>query len=198
MRKLLTRLSPREWSLAVLAVTVGLGFMILRGWVLPAYDEWTALRTMVEAQQAQHLKLLRNLSVKDEVDARFASLDERVWQAESDQVTLSSFLREVEAAARQPNLTLINMKPLVIRREASVVIYPVRLSVAGKPQALVGFVDAVLGGESVTGLESFSIRGVQGGQTVECTLNIWMVCLEEQPPSHVAVPSQVVQGGVVR
>lgn len=185
------RLSARECSMVVATGMTIVGVLVFQQWLLPVYDQWSALRDLVAVQANEHAKLVHNLSVKEEVDARFADLGEAAIQTKSDEITLSQFLRDVEAAARLPSLVLINMKPMPIEQKNYVKIYPVRLSVAGKMQDVLKFVSGLLHGSTVVGLESFSIRGVQGGHSVECTLSFWMVRLI---PDKVVTPAAARAG----
>lgn len=176
-------LHVREWGLLTAALFTIAAVLLVYHWLMPMYDQWTMLRAQVYAQQQELTTLERNLAMREAVEARFVELGRSVIQSESDQIILSRFLREIEAAARQPSLTLINMSPRPIDDNGTSKRYPVRLSVSGTPQDVVEFTAQVLNNSTVVGLESYSLRGVQGGHTIECTLSLWMVRLVEAAPS---------------
>lgn len=169
------RLFVREWALLAGALFVIVAVLLIYHWLLPLYDRWTFLRAQVYAQQQELATLKHNLAMREAVEARFEELGDQVVQSESDQIVLSQFLREVETAARQPSLTLVNMSPRPIEDDGMSKRYPVRLSVAGTPQDVVKFTSQILNSPTVIGLESYSLRGVQGGHTIECTFALWMV-----------------------
>lgn len=151
----------------------------------PALDRLTVKRTSVENGFAQHGRLIKNVSVRDFVEREFANLGEGAFQNESDQITVSQFLRDVESLARQPNMTLLNMKPMPVKAKGQHKIYRVRLSAVGKLQDIVKFVSSLTNRKYITGLSSLSIRGVQGHGVVECAFSIWMVRLQPNSPQGV-------------
>lgn len=159
----------------------------------PALDGLTVKQTAVENAFAQHGRLVKNVSVRDFVEQEFANFADEAFQNESDQITVSQFLRDVESLARQPNMTLLNMKPMPVKVKEQYKIYRVRLSAVGKLQDIVTFVSSLTNRKYITGLSSLSIRGVQGHGVVECTLSIWMVRL--LPNSPQSVVKAAVSGG---
>ena len=177
MTRIFDRLSIREQILAVVAVSVIAGFVLIRAAIVPAVWEWSSLRGDLRSQQIRLSELSKNLTLKGSVDAQFEQLGNKVLQEDSDEATLSEFLRDVERAARYPTLRIINMKPLAVRTEDTHKVYRIRLSVGGKLQEIIQFYSDLMRGSAAAGLESFSIRGVQGGNIVECGLAIWMVRL---------------------
>jgi Tfp pilus assembly protein PilO len=177
MKRWIRKLNAREIILFALTGVAAVSAVGVRSFILPAYDEGSALRSKVRLQAAEYARLEANLQVKDSVNKQFERLGEKVSQSASDQMTLSDFLRELETLARHPSLTLINMKPLPVKNEVTHKIYRVKLSVAGKLQEILQFITDVTNGPDVTGLESFALRGVQGLNMVECNLSLWMVRL---------------------
>ena len=177
MIKLPRRMTTRECVLATATIVVVLGFCIYQRWILPAYDQWLSGRALVKAQTSDYTRLAHNLARKKSVDAQFKMLGDTVWQTASDLATMAEFVREVQMLANQPSITVKNLKGLAVKTEGRHKIYPVRLSVSGSPMEIVQFIRNVMNGPMVTGLESFMIRGVQGGYLVECSFSIWMVRL---------------------
>ncbi len=177
MKTLEWNLEPRRTSLAVIGATAIIFVAICNYMILPAYDEWGSLRQSVAGQQLRFEKLTRNLSVKQSVDDQFAKLGREVMQVDSDQARYSEFLRRLEIQARQAEVSIINIKPFEVNTASTQKIYRVRLSVAGKIQKLVKFIDGLSQGPDVVGTESLKLRAVQGVNMAECTLSIWMVRL---------------------
>lgn len=174
------QITPRESMIFGLTlVLVICGPFILR-WILPAYDQWTNLRSQVDLQAVDYAKLTANLAVKDSVNQQYEKISPAIRQNESDQIVLSEYLRDIETMARHPSLTVINMKPMPVKNEKSYKIYKVKLAVAGKLQEILQFVSDVTHSLTVTALESFSLRGVQGDNLVECNLSFSMIRLTSQ------------------
>ena len=172
------KFSPRERILAVITALVVVGVPTYLNLVRPAVDDYRDLRHRLNAQQAQYAKLQRNLAAADAVDAQITALGAAAWQQESDEVTLSSFLGDLELLARRPTLRIVGMNPLAPKENSTYKLYPVRLTVAGRGPEVVQFVAELTNGKSAVGLNSFSVRGVQGGELIECTLNLWLVKLK--------------------
>jgi Tfp pilus assembly protein PilO len=160
-------------GIAAIAVLLSAG--IGRYLVLPAYDQYKSLQATVDMQSVEHAKLSRNVSMGAQVDRQFEALGQDIMQSESDEVTLSQFLRQLESLARYPSMTLVNMKALPVRDEGAFKVFGVRAAVAGKLQEIVQFVSDLTSRPEAVGLEAFSIRGLQAGNRVECTLTVWMV-----------------------
>lgn len=177
MIKLKRKLNTRELVLITATLIVVVGAPVFQRWLLPGYDQWRAMGALVDSQTIEYQRLVSNLEIKQSVDEQFKLLGENAWQSQSDQITLSGFLRDVEVEARYPGMTLINMKPLPVTHQETHSVYKVRLSVAGKLQDVLKFAFKLLNGETITGMESFSIRGTQGGNVVECSFSLWMVKL---------------------
>lgn len=177
MIKLSRRLSTRECVLMSVTVVVILGFFVYRQWVLPTYDQWSSLRALVQDQMIDYTRLTRNLAQKQIVDDQFNAIGDAAWQAESDLKTLSRFVRDVQALTDQYKLTMRIPRQEPIRKEQAYKVYPVRLSVSGKIMDVLQFVTDLLNRPTITGLESFDIRGIQGGNVVECRFSIWMIGL---------------------
>jgi hypothetical protein len=184
-----------------ITVTLVLFIPLVKRFILPAYDQWCALKSTVGMQVVEYDTLKSNLLIKESVDKQFERLGDHVWQLESDQITLSNYLRELETLARHPSMTLINMKPIPAQLEDTHKIYRLKLTVAGKLQEILQFVSELTHGTTVTGLEAFSLRAVQGINIVECNLSLWMVQLipeslelNRETEQHVAYRSEVTYG----
>ncbi len=183
MKKLLEKLiaQPRQLALlwlTVLVVVVALGAVY---WVFPTYDAWRDLRSGAGMQAIEHARLRANLAMGQRVNEQFQQGGGKAFQGASDQITVSQFLIELETLARLPSLTLINARPMPARQKGPYKTYAVKLSLSGRLNEILQFVWEVTSGESIVGLESFSLRGVQDRQLVECTLNLWMVRLLAEP-----------------
>ncbi len=187
----LDRLNPREMILSVIIMLMVVTFVLGRSWILPAYDAWKVAKTTAQARRLEYAKLSRFLEVREDVMVQYETLPPEVFQKESDQITLSHFLRKVEELARHPSMTIVSAKPQTIESKGKFRQFPIRLSVSGVLPEVTQFIVELLNGPDVVGLESFSLRGVQGGREVECTLSIWMVRLaplkSDQKPSKDAL-----------
>ena len=181
-------LTVREKALAVVTALVLLGWPAYQQLIRPSIEQWQSLRDQLYLQQMQHGKLQRNLAVRGEVERQITGLGAPAWQQESDEVTLSSFLSELEVLARRPTLRIVSMNPSAAKDSATHKVYPVRLTVAGRGPEVAMFVAELTNGQTVTGLKSFTIRGLQGGELIECTLNLRMVKLKGAP----AAPAQTL------
>jgi hypothetical protein len=126
---------------------------------------------------AEHARLTRNVEMKQGVDKAFAQLGPEAYQRESDPLTLAGWLRELELLARLPSMALNNMKALPVKLEGSHKVYRVRLTISGKLPEVLRFISSATHGQSIAGLESFSLRGVQGINMVECGLSLRMIRL---------------------
>lgn len=171
----------REKALAVATLVVIVGVPVYQQLVRPMVDRWSSSRQEFHLRQMQHSKLQRNLQLRESAKARVEGLGQGAWQMESDEVTLSSFLGELEVLARRPTLRIASMNPGPVKDEGMYKVYPVRLTVSGRPMEVAQFVAALTAGQSVTSLRSFSLRGLQTGELIEATLNLWMVKLKEGP-----------------
>ena len=171
------KLTARETVLLAAVACAAGGFILLRNLALPSYREWRDLEAQLQAQALEHTRLARNLAYKQSAEDEFARLAPEAFQTESEQMTLASWLRELEATARRPSLVLVNTKPLPVRRERGYVSYAVRLSVSGRLAEVIQFISDAANGATITGLSSFSMRGVQGSNNVECTFGLRMVRL---------------------
>ena len=181
MTDLLRKQRPRQIVLGTITLNVVVCAWVVHYFVLPAYDEWRSLSSQAYVQAQEYAKLTANVAVRDSVEEEFKKLGPEIEQSESDQITLSQFLRDVEVLARLPSVMVINMKPLPVEDKGTYKIYPVRLSVAGKLQEILQFVSGVTNRPVVAGLEAFALRGIQGSNMVECTVSVWMVRLVSPP-----------------
>lgn len=173
MRKLFNRLQPRELVLCEITVLLLIAVPLSQRHIVPAYDRWRLVRTQLASQALEYAKLADNIAVKDSVDEAFARLGPDAIQTNSDQITLSLFLSNVEnTLSRRSNLTMVNATPLPVKEEAGVKIYRVALTVAGTLQENLEFVSDMVDNGAAVGVESFSLRGVQGNRMVECSIQL--------------------------
>ncbi len=177
MKKYLDKFDNRQVILLGIAGVVIISVVFATELLLPLYSNLTSMQIAVKNGASKHARLSKNLEIRELVNKEFARLNKQSFQTQSDQITVSQFLRDVEELARQPNMTLVNMKPLPVKHEGRFKIYRVRLSAIGKLQDIVKFVSGLTNAEHITGLSSLSLRGVRGNDMVECSLFIWMVRL---------------------
>lgn len=175
------QLTQREVLLgAALILIIGMGFAV-RGLFLPLYRQWRDLRQRVQLQEMQYQRLNRNMGLRHDVENQFARLDPRVFQRDSDEVTLGEWLRDLEAAARNTAVTPLNMRPYTMQSAATTKTYGVRVSISGRLPEVVRFVDEVSGSGRAVSLDACSIRGIPGGNNVECTLSLQLISLLDSP-----------------
>lgn len=198
MNQRLQKISGREWVLAAVIVLLVVGFMAGKLWVLPAYDQWSASRALLEARQMEYAKLAGFLEVKNQVDRKYEALQPAVFQADTDQITLSRFLRKVESLSRMPSMTIINAKPQQIEEGAGYRRFPIRLTVSGTLPEVTQFVTTLMAGSDVVAMDGFSLRGVQGGRLVECSLSIQLISLTplKKTPGTERADAKTEKGGV--
>jgi Tfp pilus assembly protein PilO len=178
MMKLMKLLSVREIFLFGLTLSVVVLFLAAKYCLLPAYDEQKALRAQAQLMSMDYAKLLTNLAVSEKMGREYEILrDGAVVQTQSDQITLSTFLQQIEAAARRPTLMLINMKPQAVVTSETFKSYPVKLSISGNLPEVIRFVSDLLSAKTVIGVDHFMLRGVQSYGRVECSMELNMVTI---------------------
>jgi hypothetical protein len=182
MKSPLNNLEDRQIVLMWITGAVVACALIAQGWLLPALEDLKSARSLARAQQQKYARLKENIKIRQRVDQQFGTLHSRSFQRQSDQITLSGFLRDLESMARHPSLTLVNMKPMPVKNEGSFKTYRIRLAVAGTIQDILRFVSDLTGQDYSAGVESFSLRGIQGGRMAECSLSIRMIRLVSEPP----------------
>lgn len=182
MIKALHKVKPQQAILLGVAGTVGLCALVFQSFVRPAYDEWQQTKTSVAIQAAKLARLRRNLGIRRSVDEQYARIPAQTFASASDEVVLAKFLQELEMVGRNPAMSLVNMKPQAVQVTGTHRSFPVKLTIAGKLQEVLRFVVAATNRPEVTGLRSFSVRGVQHGNLVECSLFMWMVKLAGRAP----------------
>ena len=173
--RLLDTSNVRRLVLLAMAALVMLSAHLCTTLVFPAYDELASLRSLAEHRALEHARLTGHLAVSEVVKERFDTLADRVRQEDKDEVALSRFLLDLEGAARHPSISIVNIKPFPIRNDGTYKVYRVKMSVAGKLQDVTRFVSDVTNGDSVVGIESFSLRGVQGIGSVEFAAVLRMI-----------------------
>jgi len=157
--------------------------------IRPSYDEWRRTRVLIQAQASKLDRLKRNVEIRRGVEEQSRRVPREAFLTATDEFVLAKFLRDLEVLARRPTLSLVNLKPQPVQVKATHRVYPVKLTVAGRLQEVLQFVSLVTNRPEVTGMESFSLRGVQGGNAVECTLSLWLVKLTGGPTGGLAGPA---------
>lgn len=176
MLKLMKMLSVREVFLFGLTLSTVTFFLAVKYYLLPAFDEQKALRAEAQLMSMDYAKLLTNLAVSEKMGREYEILrDEAVVQMQSDQITLSAFLQQIEVAARRPTLVLVNMKPQAIVTAETFKSYPVKLSISGNLPEVIRFVSDLLSTQAVIGVDHFMLRGVQSYGRVECSMELSMI-----------------------
>lgn len=169
-------LSQREVVLAAITLVVVLGVPAYRVALLPAYDRWQSARQTLRLRRIEYGRLSGYLRQRARVEQRMALLGPDAMQSGTDSSTMSRFVRPLEAAASRHRLQL-SVSPLPRIVEPSHKIYRVRLVVKGTLVDVVRFVGMVTDQNATVGLDAFTLRGVQGGHSVECGLLLRMVKL---------------------
>ena len=193
MIKALHKLKPQQAILLGMAGAVGLCALVFQSFVRPAYDEWQQTKASVAIQAAKLARLRRNLGIRRSVDEQYVRIPAQTFASASDEVVLAKFLRELEMVGRNPAMSLVNMKPQAVQMTGTHRSFPVKLTIAGKLQEVLRFVVAATNRPEVTGLRSFSVRGVQHGDLVECSLFMWMVKLTGRAPEAPPAPGSVAE-----
>ena len=184
--------SSRERWLAGLVVLAGVAVLAGRGWLWPAYERWSAASALLSARTQEYEKLRGFLAVEGEVDEAHGRLPAGVIQRESDAITLSAYLRELESLARLPSLTIVNAKPEAVVEGPAGRRYPIRLTVSGTLKEVGQFVTRLTGESAGVQLRGFAVRAVQGGALVECNLSIELIRLR---PTQAATGTRLAKGG---
>ena len=190
---LLDTSNVRRVALFATAALVVLCAYLCNALILPAYDELASLRSLAESRALKHARLTGHLAVSDVVKERFDALADRVRQADNDEVTLSRFLLDLETAARHPSISIVNIKPFPVQNEGTHKVYRVKMSVAGKLQDVTRFISDVTNGNSVVGVESFSLRGVQGVSMVEFAAVLRMIRIASSAPPNRDRPARKIE-----
>ncbi len=181
--------NPRTMTLAALTVTVVVTAWFCQTQLFPVYDEFRERKDLAARKAMELSRLRRNVASKDRIEREYASIGETVGQVESDSAALSEFLRMLETKARLPSMRIVNIKPLPVTTEQYVKTYGVRFAVAGKFQEVLMFMSALTEEAPGIGIDSFSLRGVQGGRRVECSATVRMVRFTSQSDDS-AVPQR--------
>ena len=169
------RLDTRQMVFLTIVLLAGACGLVLDKYALPAYGRWSAVRASLDSQIARYAELKRNLTLRDRILEQLKTLPRPPEVAKSDQIVLSNLLRELEELARHPSMTLINMKPMPVEDRESYKVYKVKLSVGGQLQEILRFASNLANGNRMTGVDSFTIRSIQGSNMVECSLTVWTV-----------------------
>ena len=145
MWKLLQNQNMREVFLFGVTLSAIASFLAVKYYILPAQNTRGALKAEAQLNAVEYAKLLTNLKISQKMGQEYNILhDEALVQTESDQITLSAFLQEIEVAARRPSLVLNNMKPQTVVTGETFKSYPVKLSVSGRFPEVIQFVSDLL------------------------------------------------------
>ena len=134
------RLRPRERVLALVVLSTALVFFGIRSQVLPQIEELNRLRRLLGSQSEEYSRLRAYVGFRRASGERFTEVAETLEQKKSDEATMSDFVRAIEAKARNPQMTLVNMKPEPIRVVLGHKIYAVRVSLRGSLRDFVRFI----------------------------------------------------------
>jgi hypothetical protein len=159
--------------------------------LLPGLREWNSLRAKAQLQTVEYARLVANLAVKETVDQQFQTVGQQVYDSDSEHVTLSRFLRDLEALARHPNITPVNIKPMGTEQHRGYKTYHVKLTVSGKLPEILRFVCDATTSAAVTGLDCFSLRAINGVNLAECNLSLGMIRLAAQTNTTKPEPAHV-------
>jgi len=171
-------LGSRQLLLLGAASVAVLTLPILRYAVLPSYDNWRNLVARVSAQEEEYADLQMNIRLKEDIAGQFEQANARPEPFQSNEVTLSKFFKAVEGiAGKQRSLKLVNMKPRSVDVRKTHRLYHVKLVIAGRLPEVISFVTELMRGPVIAGIESFSLRGIQGADMVECVLSVSMLRL---------------------
>ena len=190
MRRFLARLQPRELVLCGIIVLLLIGVPVVQRYLLPAFDQWRSQRARLAIQAADYAQLMRNIAIQESVDREFDKLGPEAVQVESDPITLSVFLRDVETAlSRRASMTMINATPQPVEVAPDLKAYRVAVTVAGKLPEILQFLDDLAAAAPPIGIESFGLRGIQGRNMVECSVGLKRVHLLADNGGVHAVPT---------
>lgn len=173
--------SRREKVLAAGTFVVVVSTLMLRNLVLPAYDQWTYWRQKTTTDALEAARLTRNYAARKTIDAQFEELGADAIQQDTDETTLWKFLSDIEIMTRFPNMTVLSTKPVPVRHEPTHHVYGVRITVKAKLHEVLQFFSELTSGKVVVATNSFVMRGLQGQQLVECTINAALIKLISEP-----------------
>lgn len=183
--------TERELVMASVGLLAVLTLFVLGVLISPAWGQWETQYQTLELRRAEFAKVSRNLSLNDKVVKGNVDLAKVGRQEGSDETTLSEFLKSVEAISSAQKVNLTSMKPMPVEHRGAAILYRTRLVVQGKMQETIHFIDALTRQRDLTGLESVSLQGLQGGEIIESHLSVIMVKrLKEgvKPPKKISRP----------
>lgn len=150
-------------------------FLSIHYWIKPRIDNLSELSDERTELQKSYEVFSHNLTIRPELEKRFKDLQNATPDANTDEVVLVSFLKDLENFSKYPTLTLVNMKPMEAKTESGNRIFRVRMSIAGKLPDLLQYVGDLSKSPRIIGIEGYSIRATQGDNIVECTVTFWMI-----------------------
>ena len=176
MNSMFRKISAREWTLGALTLSAVILTPVVTGVVLPLWGHLETTRSAVKTKGDELWKLQHFVNRREEIEHQFAQLGETAIQTKTDEQTLSQFLRQIdESLARFPRLALGSMKPQLVEGDRDKRVYRVRLSTSGTLADTVAFVERLAEKETLIGVDSFALQGVQGGLAVDATMTLRIV-----------------------
>jgi hypothetical protein len=175
----LRNLTPREVMLFALVAFAATAFVALRWIVVPTFRDWRETQSRFLSLSREHARLLRNLAYKQSAEEQSRLLPPQAILVESEQLTLATWLRDLEVAARRTGVTLNSTKPMPVLQEGGYKVFGVRVSLSGRLPDVLKFVSEVVSGPSVVGIQSYTMRAVRAPNNVECTLYLRMVRIQQ-------------------
>lgn len=196
MKYLTRRLNARELLLIWLTTTViGSSPLVVYG-LVPAWDRLKQLRSEVAVKRVRFAEFSGNLQIGHQVDTIFNEIENDGSERElSDHLATGEFLRTlIGIQSKYATITMINTEPLSVRSDRTYKVYPVRLAFAGNLPDVIEFITSATHHRTVTGIESFSLRGVQGANMVECAIVLNMVRLQNSQADRRAGINKIGEG----
>lgn len=199
MNGILRRFSTREWVLVGLTLMVGIIMPLYALLLLPQWRRLDQVRTEASLLETELIELQSNLSIREQVDVLYQQANIEPLPADkSEHIITSDLLRKIDTIrANYPSLSVTNIRPL-LPPEASRAgkssnnsrnvtettsrggdapggggrIYLVRMTVSGKLPEIVDFVTSLTHQRVLIRLDSYTLRGVQGVNLVECKMQL--------------------------
>jgi hypothetical protein len=188
--------SERELLLLAATMFVTLALVVFAGIIRPSYMRWRDENERLNAVTAKYAKLSRNLAQNDMVKDAKEELDNAPVQEASDQITLSEYLKSLEAEGTRQKVELVSMRPDTTEQRNGYKLYRIHVVVGGRLPEVLRFVESASRGRnglSAGEISEFSIRGVQSGETVECSVFLTSVRLTPEGTSSRAATTKAVR-----
>jgi hypothetical protein len=174
--------SDRELFLLAATTFVTLTLIVALGLVRPTYRHWRDEREHLNAVITKYVKLAHNLTQNDLIKDATAELESAPVQKDSDQITLSEYLRNLEAEGTRQKVELVSMRPDPTEQRNGYKLYRVHVVAAGRLPEVLRFVESASRGRdglSAGEIAEFAVRSVASGEAVECS--IYLVSIRLTP-----------------